>query len=72
MSASSKQIYWVIKAESSKRAKVVVLSKMECDLLLKEDEFYKENNILEAKTKEILQKVTDVMVRHYIVQWAFL
>lgn len=45
---------------------------MECDLLLKEDEFYKENNILEAKTKEILQKVTDVMVRHYIVQWAFL
>ncbi|KAH1006739.1 hypothetical protein HUJ05_007445 [Dendroctonus ponderosae] len=34
---------------------------MECDLLLKEDEFYKENNILEAKTKEMLQKVNDVM-----------
>lgn len=36
---------------------------MECDLLLKEDEFRKENEKLELKTKQLLQKVNDVMVR---------
>lgn len=36
---------------------------MECDLLLREDEFRKENEKLELKTKQLLQKVNDVMVR---------
>ncbi|CAG9764082.1 unnamed protein product [Ceutorhynchus assimilis] len=35
--------------------------KMEDDLLLKEDEFYKENEKLELRTKQLLVKVNDVM-----------
>lgn len=34
---------------------------MEADLLLKEDEFYKENEKLELRTKQLMQKVNDVM-----------
>uniref|UniRef100_A0A6P7GXZ1 Uncharacterized protein LOC114344327 n=1 Tax=Diabrotica virgifera virgifera TaxID=50390 RepID=A0A6P7GXZ1_DIAVI len=34
---------------------------MESDLLKKEDEFYKENEKLEQRTKELMKKVTDVM-----------
>ncbi|KAJ8941703.1 hypothetical protein NQ318_023299 [Aromia moschata] len=34
---------------------------MESDLLIKEDEFYKENEKLEQRTKELMRKVNDVM-----------
>lgn len=35
---------------------------MECDLLKKENEFHKENEKLEQRTKALLEKVNDVMV----------
>lgn len=38
---------------------------METDILKKENEFYQENEKLEQKTKELLRKVNDVMVRNY-------
>lgn len=38
---------------------------MESDLLKKEDEFYKENEKLELRTKELMKKVNDVMVSMY-------
>lgn len=40
--------------------------KMELDLLRKENEFHKENEKLEQRTKELLQKVNDVMVSECI------
>lgn len=36
---------------------------MQSDLLKKEDEFYKENEKLEQRTKELMKKVNDVMVK---------
>lgn len=36
---------------------------MQSDLLEKEDEFYKENEKLEQRTKELMKKVNDVMVK---------
>lgn len=35
---------------------------MEADLLLKEDEFYKENEKLEMRTKQLMLKAQDALV----------
>lgn len=40
---------------------------METDLLKKENEFHLENEKLEQRTKELLQKVNDVMVMVLLV-----